>query len=262
MTMHLSQLQRAFQDHVMRDDAAVIAHINESGAVAASVRLGVYADAYHLRLVDALAHNYPRLQQLLGREGFARLGRRYLDECPSTHVSVRWFGHRLAGLLNDLPEYADQPWLAELADWEWAIAAAFDAADVASVDETALGQILPDDWPGLRFAFHPSVHELQLQTNAPALFKALSDETECPAPEIADRPQAWLIWRQELTPRYRSMEAAEKQALATLLNGGTFEQLCESLCEWHEPEDVPVRAATLLKGWVSAAMLTEVIVSR
>ena len=63
-------------------------------------RLRIYADAYRLRLTDALAHNYPCLQQLLGAEAFAALAQRYLDEHPSTSVSVRWFGHQLAAELS------------------------------------------------------------------------------------------------------------------------------------------------------------------
>src|SRR5690606_40146004 len=61
----------------------------------------VYADAYRLRLIEALAHNYPRLQQLLGEEEFSTVARSYLDEHPSRSVSVRWFGNRLAVHLGD-----------------------------------------------------------------------------------------------------------------------------------------------------------------
>ena len=76
-----------------------------------------------------------------------------------------------------------------------------------------------------------------------------------------ESPQAWLIWRQNLTTRYRSMTHEEAQALDTLRNAGTFGQLCDVLCEWHDPAEVPVRAATFLKGWLSEGLMVGVIVS-
>lgn len=239
----------------MHGDAAIVPQVNAAGQVSPEIRLAIYASAYRLRLIDALAHNYPRLQQLLGVQRFAALAQRYVDECPSTSVSVRWFGHRLGDVLS---EDRAQPQLTELARWEWAIAAAFDAQDSSPLNEAALTEVEPAAWPALRFRFHPSLQRLQLHTNAPAAFKALSDEIDCPAPATLERPQDWLIWRQDLTTRYRSLSHEEAQALDTLRNDGTFEQLCEVLCEWHEPGEVPVQAATFLKGWVGEGLVVGV----
>lgn len=258
MTMNLEQLQRAFQQHVLQGDDTIAKSVNATGQVPAAIRLGIYAEAYRLRLIDALAHNYPRLQQLLGTEAFVALAKRYLDEHPSTSVSVRWFGHRLAA---DLNEDQEQPWLAELARWEWAIAAAFDAQDVEPLDDADLSDIDPAAWPALRFRFHPSLQRIQLHTNAATLFKALSDDTECPKPARLEAPQAWLIWRQALATRYRSLTDEEAHALDTLRNGGTFAQLCEALCEWHEPASVPAQAAMFLKGWVGEGLIVGVVMS-
>lgn len=262
MIMNLERLQRAMQDHVLHGDAAIVPQINATGQDSAgqdsgAIRLAIYADAYRLRLIDALAHNYPRLQQLLGVETFAGLAQRYIDKHPSTSVSVRWFGHRLGDALSDddLGESRGQPRLAELARWEWAIAAAFDARDASPLTEAALTEVEPAAWPTLRFRFHPSLQRLQLHTNAPAAFKALSDETDCPAPATLESPQAWLIWRQDLTTRYRSLTRKEAKTLDTLRNDGTFEQVCEVLCEWHEPGEVPVQAAMFLKGWIGEGLV-------
>ncbi len=251
--MNLIQLQRAFQRHVLHGDGSVAVTINESDQVSVRLRLAVYADAYRLRLIEALAHNYPRLQQLLGAEGFDALARGYLEEHPSRSVSVRWFGERLAAHLGE--RYPDQPWLAELASWEWAIAAAFDAADAAPLDEAALGELDPADWSTLRFRFHPSIRRLRLHTNAPALFKALSDEVAVPSPARSQQPQQWLVWRQELIPRYRSLPDDEAAALDTLIAQGTFGEACEALCDWHEPTAVPAQIARMLRTWLSEAAI-------
>lgn len=255
--MNLIQLQRAFQRHVLDGDANIAAAINESDGASGQLRLAVYADAYRLRLIEALAHNYPRLQQLLGEEEFSTIALSYLDQHPSHSVSVRWFGNRLAEHLGG--RHPDRPWLAELASWEWAIAAAFDAADAAPLSAAALAEIDPADWPTLRFQFHPSIQRLRLDTNAPALFKALSDEADCPAPTARKPSQEWLIWRQDLTPRYRSLPDSEAAALDAVIAQDTFGDACAALCDWHEPAEVPTQIARMLKTWINEAMIVALV---
>jgi hypothetical protein len=255
--MDLVQLQRAFQKHVLEGDEAIAMAVNRTEAVTGAARLGVYADAYRLRLVEALAHNYPRLQQWLGADAFASIARDYLRVHPSTSPSVRWFGDRLAAFLAEV--HAGQPVVAELAQWEWAIAAAFDAEDMEPLADSVLGSIDPSQWATLRLQLHPSVRSLRMNTNAPVLFKALAAEGEPPAAEALPAPRHWLIWREALTPKYRSAPDDEAAALLTLLAQGTFEELCDALCEWHAAEDVPTRAVVLLKGWIRDSMIVRVV---
>ena len=257
--MRLAELQRAFQNHVLHQDGAIAAQINGTPQMPVADRLEVYADAYWLRLVEALGATYPQLQTQIGSEAFSDLGRLYLQEYPSTHFSVRWFGDRLHRVLHEIDEYREQPWLQELARWEWALAAAFDAEDVAALPLEALASVEPSQWPSLQFRCHPSLHRLTLRTNAPALFKALADETETPAPQRLGEAQHWIIWRQELATRYRRLEDDEAAALSTVCAGGTFEEMCETLAEHHEPEAVPVTAAGMLKGWIVAGTIAEAV---
>ncbi|HMN46945.1 MAG TPA: DNA-binding domain-containing protein [Povalibacter sp.] len=251
--MDLAQLQRAFQKHVLDGDDAIAVAVSRTEAVESAARLAVYADAYRLRLIEALAHNYPRLQQLLGDAAFGSIAREYLLAHPSASASVRWFGDRLAEFLA--AACPDPPVLAELAHWEWAIAAAFDAADAEPLAEQALSSIEPAQWATLRLPLHPSVQLLRMNTNAPAIFKSLAADDEPPTPATLPTPHHWCVWREALTPRYRSVPEDEAAALQTLLAAGTFEALCDSLCEWHAAADVPARAVILLKGWIRDSMI-------
>lgn len=254
----LARLQRDLQRHVISGEDAIAAAVNDTTAVPAATRLAVYSNAYRIRLADALGANMPHLRELLGAEEFAAVAGRYIDEHPSQFASIRWFGDRLAQQLER--SHAAQPWLAELAHWEWALAASFDAEDAPTVGIEALAAVEPSDWGELRMAFHPSVQLLRLQTNAQALFKAmsgaLSAEQPAPAPALLDRPQPWLLWRQDLKTQYRSLDAAESAACAVIRNGGTFGEMCEALCEWHAADEVPLAAAGLLKRWIVENLLT------
>jgi hypothetical protein len=252
----LAGLQRDLQRHVLSGDPAIAGAVNGTPAVPASTRLAVYANAYRVRLAEALGANVPQLQQFLGVEEFGAVASRYIDEYPSQFASIRWFGDRLAQMLEQ--SHAAQPWLAELARWEWALAASFDAQDSRAVGIECLASVAPDAWSDLQLEFHPSVQYLELATNAQALFKALSEEQPPPPPAILERPQPWLLWRQDLKTQYRSVEPAEAAALAVVRAGGTFGTMCEALCEWHDAEEVPLLAAGMLKRWLVEPLLVRV----
>lgn len=254
--MNLRNLQQALQRHVVANDASIAAEIGRSGPFAPETRLAIYSEAYRLRLTDALAQNYPRLQQWLGAEVFDGIAHDYIRSHPSTRSSVRWFGDRLAELLAGHPACASQPWIAELARWEWAIASAFDAPDAEPVDERTIAAVAPEQWPAMRFALHGSTQLMLLHTNAAHIFRALGESAVPPGGESHEVPLQWLIWRARLVPRYRAIEADEASALRTVLAAGTFEQVCEALTDWHEATAAPLRAASLLKIWLNDGMLT------
>lgn len=254
--MDFSELQRAVQRHVMHADTAVLPHVNESDKVPVAVRLGIYSNAYRMRLIEGLGANYPQLHSVLGDEAFGGLAMEYLESHPSMHFSIRWFGSELANYL--LATRESQPWFAELARWEWALATAFDAADAAPVEMSVLAEIEPERWWTLRFDLHPSVQHLSLRTNAPAIFKALTTEVDPPQPEILPAEQGWVLWRQDLTTHFRSTAASEARSLQLVRADATFEELCEALCEWYAEEEVPTHAAGQLKSWIASGLITAV----
>jgi hypothetical protein len=254
--VNFSELQRAVQRHVMQADDAVLPHINESAKVPVAIRLGIYSSAYRLRLIEALGSNYPQLQALLGDEAFDGLAREYIDAHPSVHFSIRWFGSHLEAYLR--ATRPTQPWFGEFAQWEWALVSAFDAANATPVPVTALAAIEPERWWTLRFDLHPSLQQLALHTNAPAVYKALTADSDVPDPLILDVEQDWLLWRRELTTHFRSAAASEARALQLVRSDATFEDLCEALCQWYSEEEVPAQAAGLLKSWVAEGLIVSV----
>src|SRR5690348_2123522 len=114
----LGRLERAIQASVLAGHEAGHMHVAHTQDGSVPTRLGIYRNAYCLRLTEALATTYPALSALLGEEQFHALARRYIDLYPSRHYSIRYFGHRLASLLATEPAYYSTPVLADLARWE------------------------------------------------------------------------------------------------------------------------------------------------
>lgn len=79
----------------------------------------------------ALAAAYPALARWLGGEAMAALARDLWRAHPPARGDLAWFGAELASWLPRVPEWADMPYLADLARLEWAVHRAHTAADPA-----------------------------------------------------------------------------------------------------------------------------------
>ncbi|MFO1338501.1 MAG: putative DNA-binding domain-containing protein [Burkholderiaceae bacterium] len=91
----------------------------------------------------ALAAAYPVLARWLGGEAVAALARDLWRAHPPARGDLAWFGAELAAWLPRVPEWADMPYLADLARLEWALHRAHAAADPA--DEPPALQALATD---------------------------------------------------------------------------------------------------------------------
>jgi hypothetical protein len=256
--MPLRQLQSELQRHLLSDDSAIADAIVDAPPLPVAVRLGIYADGYRVRLIEALDSTYPLLHRLLGDDDFTALGEAFVAAHPSVHRSIRWYGRELAEYLSRTPPHADQPILAELAQLEWTLAEVFDAADAEPASRAAFAAIDPSAWSELRFEFHPSLRRLPLRWNSAAAWKALSGEETPPHPECSEHAVPWLLWRQNLQNYFRSMTADEAVALDCALRGHSFGEICEALAECLPEEEIPLRAAGLLGTWADSGIIVAV----
>src|SRR6185437_11837642 len=137
--------------------------------VSVKTRLGIYADAYESRLVEALSDHYSALYRYLGTEEFYILAQAYIKEYPSTYRSIRWYGDKVASFL--IRNYPNQfPYLAELAEFEWVMTVAFDAPDEIAVVVADMLQLAPEDWAGLQFKMCASLHRMNFFWNIPPVW--------------------------------------------------------------------------------------------
>jgi hypothetical protein len=253
---HLEGLENDFQSFLLTGSAAEIEErVIGTQRVPIATRLAIYGDGYRSRLIETLQSHYPALLALLGEEAFEALGQAYVQAHDSSFRSIRFYGGELDALLAVLPDYAAKPWLAELAHFEWAMNAVFDAADASPVEVQALAQVPPENWAGLGFDLHPAVRRLDLMWNAPALWRALTDGLPPPAPAAREQPIPWLLWRKDLQIFYRQLTALEAEALDAVRHGRSFGELCDAMCAALDAEQAPGRAAAFLREWVESGMI-------
>ena len=252
----LAELQLALQTAVLQLDETAPEFIRATPQAGAEQGFQVYCDAYRLRLIEALSADYPALQAWLGEEGFGRLGRAYIDARPSDQFSIRWFGRHLPAFLLAEPAYAGQNLVRELAGFEWALSEAFDEADSAVAAYPDLAGIASADWPTLKLRFHPSLRRIDLHSNATQVWLAANEKQSWPEAQLADQPQSWIIWRQELKLLFRSLLVAEAYALDAFRAGQNFADVCGGLCGLIEEGQVAAQVAGFLQAWLRDGWIT------
>lgn len=254
----LSQLQFDLQQHLLTGDARIASSIVATAKVSIQSRLNVYRNAYQSRLVEALASNFPCLQAHLG-DAFEVIARNYIDMHPSTYRSIRWFGDGFSGFLRDYCD-ASYDYLAELAEFEWNMTLAFDASDVPPLQLGDMAKLAVGSWGDMTLKMHPTVWRMNFLWNVTAIWEAIMNDSPPIAALKNDEPMAWVLWRQNYMNRFYRLAPDEIFALDGLSKGATFGEICEGLCQWHDENKVGPHAAALLKGWIEAGLIAEIIV--
>ena len=256
--LSLKEIQDAFTKNIMADDQSIVEHVIGTKKASNKLRLAIYGNAYRERLIESLCNDYEMMEKLLGEDNFRLICTSYIEKYPSTYYSLRWFGKDFPGFLEYSPEKGNHDWEAELAHLEWQFIEAFDSANIEIVSEVDAAAIPPESWPTLSMVFHPSVRLPNLWWNTLDLWKAAKEDKQPPQPVRLSQQSFCLMWRDELRTQYRSLEADEAVALSAALAGANFTEICTAIAtEIDDQEQVPMKAASFLKTWLAAGLLTD-----
>jgi len=257
----LARLQRTFQNCVLNPGNAMsTAWVSTGGRAAPEIQLSIYTHAYAARLKEVLANDYPAVLMAMGEDHFSQLADNYIRAHPSHYFSLRDFGRHLPGYASNMQQqdvgYQDMPWLHELALFEWTLGQAFDAADAPVLTEKNMAVIPSQAWPELRFILHPSVQRLDFEWNIPVMWRSLTDDNPIQVTAERNTTSPWLVWREQLVTRFRSMQIDEQRAFDVLREGGRFNEVCEVLATLMSEDEVPLHIASQLKGWITQGLIS------
>ena len=259
----LEKLQHTFQDYVLKPaPSAPTTWVSAEGKAAPETQLSIYSYAYHARLNEVLENDFPAILVAIGDKYFEQLASEYIKAHPSKYFSLRDFGavfpNFIAGSIQQGTTWKEMPWLYELAVFEWSLGQAFDAADDNILTIHDMGTVAPEAWPTLKFKLHSSVQHLNFEWNIVEMWQALTADTPIEVSAVKDASSPWLVWRENLSTHFRSMEKDEQIAFDTLAQGGDFTDICESLANIINEDEVPMHAASLLKAWISQGLISSI----
>jgi hypothetical protein len=261
--VQISLLQEtSLQDSVLQDSLSLekslpADFIVATTAVTRETRLEIYANAYRARCVDALAADFSALQGYLGDAEFERLVHAYIETYPSQHFSLRYLGGQLCDFVYTHAPYNEHRDIYELAQFEWALCHAFDAADADTLGIEELRRIDAAAWPELQLQFHPSLRLLLLFGNAPALWHALNDEHSPPQFVVENSARPWIVWRHQLRLLFRPLLENEMLVLEAFRADANFAQACERLSEVIAADQVPATIAALIQQWLGDGLIVK-----
>jgi hypothetical protein len=260
--INLAQVYSLFQHYLQTGQADALHDlVGNSEHVSRAQRLTIYRDAYQSRLQSCLISNYPIFERYIGHEMFQKIAKNYIDQHPSSYRSIRWYGDNFSSFLGQ--HYQNlYPYLTELAEFEWRLGLAFDAADanVLAIDD--LEGIKPECWGGMRFLPHPSLQQCYFSWNVVAIWQALMNNKQPDPPLESAKLNPWVIWRHHYRSRFYCLEEKESWALTHLINGVDFGEICAGLCQWFSEDEVGLRAASFLKSWIQSGLLSEFILTK
>jgi hypothetical protein len=225
-------------------------------------RLEVYRRAYHGRLVECLADDYPALQASLGEREFERIARAYIARHPSTSPNLNAYGRRMAEFCEReaaLEGHAVRPFLTDLASLEWAIVEVIHAPGAEPLTLAGLSDVPIEQWADARLATTPAFRLLRFRYPANHYFQAFRDGKRPSVPEAAASAAAVYrntrtIWRMDLSdPMFDLLEA--------LASGGTLgtslERAAAAFADVGE-EVAVARVMAWFRDWVQSGLFSGV----
>jgi Putative DNA-binding domain len=258
MSVSLAELQRRMQDSILKRNTNTLPHVKQTPRDTPEVMFGVYQNAYRLRLVEILGNDHPRLKCFMGDEDFARMGGAYVDAHPSDQPNARWFSRHLPEFLAKAWPWSRKPELSDLAILEKSLNDAFDAPEAPFLTQTGLAALDPGRFGDAVFAIHPSARRFTVKTNVTSIWSSMKCDVRHPLAEKLKEPMEILVWRQGSSARFRMLGAEEAMALDEAGRGVPFGVLCEMIAVMDDPDSAALRAASYLRGWIEAEIISAV----
>ncbi len=229
-------------------------HIVQQGKVAISQRLGIYQNAYNLRLKETIDTDHQILGRYLGDDLYEQMMNEFIKQCPSQHFSLRHFADPLPNFLNRQAPFDEHPQIAELARFERLLLTAFDALDTARASQEQLKKLDQACWPNMRLRFHPSVQLFVSDWNVVNMWQHLKQEQTPPEP--VSGKNVWLVWRNpERLTEFRPMDNIGFTMFTLFQQGENFAGVCQNLLEHLPEQEVSPTALSILLGWFEKGLI-------
>lgn len=219
--------------------------------------LAIYRNNYRTSLVEALAATFERTHLWVGEDSFRRAAAHHLILNPPTSWTLDDAGDGFDQTLADL--FAGDPEVPELGKLEWAMHRAFvapDARSLSAADFAAETASFGDsDWAGLVFEISPALQMIEVRHDVGSLWNALGAEDFVEPDLSLPDPHAMLVWRENLRPMFRLVDAPDAEALALARAGKPFGDICALLAERFGPDEGVARAGNSLGQWLQDGLI-------
>lgn len=222
--------------------------------VGAVERVGIYADMYFYRLLDALKEDFPATLKILGDVNFHNLITGYLVAYPPNQPSITDASRHLSAFAATSEWIRQFPYLADLIRLERALVEVFLGPDATPLNVEHLRGAAVSEWVSLRLGLHPAVQLVDSQWRVDELLHAI-DRNVAVGPATRGS-HTIIVWRSDCV-RYRALDDSERNALAAICAGEEFIVACDriaSSCHRLGSE----KLTEMLFRWVADGILVRI----
>ena len=153
----LRELLARFRTALLEQDAGdLVADVLPDG-LSASARVAVYRHHVRASLTEALVSTFPVVCRLVDPRFFGWLADSYIRAHPPVAKCLFEYGSDFPGFIEQFPACARLPWLAGVAQLEWAMNVAFHAPDAAPVGSARLDVTPADELGALVLDLDPAL---------------------------------------------------------------------------------------------------------
>ncbi len=223
--------------------------------LSAQDRVAIYAEAYFVRITNALASEFKSVHRIVEAHQehlFPRLIAEYLRAYPSRYTSLDEVGRDLSVFLRGHPVERLIPFIAELADLEWRMNESHFAPLAVLFEPSVLQQIPEHAWPDVRFEFDPSLRLIQSQWEIDRVWLGETD-----FPEVGDFYFLVSRSRTDFEVGIRRIQQAEFQVLQKALAGWTLGQISDDFVSMDEGRE-EAEIQKWFGDWVRSGILASI----
>jgi hypothetical protein len=241
-------------------------------------RLGIYADAYHARLVECFHEEFPALRHALGEETFDAFVFGFLQTYPSRSYTLGHLSAAFPGFLAETrppgddgdPSSGDSSeadwadFLVDLATLERAYSEVFDGPgdeNEPGLDVAALTAIGPDHLGDVVLVPAASLRLLTLRAPVHEYISAVRRHAE-PLPPPAQ--PTWLaIWRRDYSVRREAITQCQSALLEAIVAGRPLGEAIAAAASIaaDDPDALANDLNTWFSHWAAAGFFREVRLS-
>jgi hypothetical protein len=251
----LSRLQQEFLAGIY-DPSTTSPFLNSiqvNPRVSREIQFDIYRNSIIGRLQKALKAIYPVCYKLVGHDFFMHLASSYIEVTPSYSPDLNTYGENVPDFIRQFPNTESLPYLADVANLEWAWHRLYGAPDSSVFDFQKLANLYANAGEDILFLLPPRttlltspypVHRIW-EINQPDYTEESTITLE------ADQTYPLFIWQQQHVFRINLITPVEWQILSWFQQKLTFGQVCECAGELFPDQNIAELLPEFVKnGWI------------
>jgi hypothetical protein len=224
----LRDLQDSLAASVLHGADDPLAALVRADGIGFDRRLQVYRNNTFSSLTAALKDSFPVVCQLVDERFFGYAAQEYIRAHPPRAPRLAEYGGDFAEFLAGFQPVRHLTYLPDVALLEWAVNAAYHAADAPMLDPARIAAVPQDRYPQLTFVAHPSAQLFASEFPADRIWRAHQPGGDLDTKiDLSCGSCRLLIDRHDQDIRFLTLDAAGFALVAALCAGASLQEAYE-----------------------------------